>query len=440
VQQGWTRADIQAMSSIGGGGLPPGATPGSSSVAGQGGNVVAPAGTGAELQLGQLYSAEVTDLLDGKTELLIGNRYLLAASPFNFSVGDRVTLRLTQQTPQLLTFQLALAGAGGGLGAPAEMGEAAGELSTLLRAAGLEDTPTTRNVVTLLLQSGLPLTQRTFSELDQLLAALPGLPLTGFIPLYKELLERGLQPSQAVLRQLALLSAQRPDAAGLLAGALPLRPPGRPRRGPVPPEDSPRDNTADEPADEPAVTAAELRMLAQWLYSSPEHRMAQVLLGAKPADSRPEETTVELYDQRNVSPRDPAVAGALGLTTALRVRHALKPGQGTLLLPLAFDGEPVPARLDFRQLEQRYYQRDFHLRLSLTTRDQGPVEVLLHTHGSGLSISILASEPATAEAYAAEAEELRASLAAADSGYVLHRLETGVASLGVSAPVAETLP
>lgn len=399
------------------------------------------AGADSTLQVGQLYSAEVTALLDGKTELLIGNRYLLAATPFNFSVGDRLTLRLAQQSPQLLTFQLALPGTGT---LAVDPGAGAVDLATLLRATGLADTAANRSALTTLLQAGIPLTQQTFDTIQQLMAALPGLPLAGFLPLYKELLNRELRPSQAVLRQLALLSLQRPETAALLASAVPLRPAGRPRRGSA-------DAASDSPAgldaaaseqDPQAQTAAELQALVRLLYSSPEHQLAQALTGARAATEHAGQVTVELFDTANVQPRRGSLDddAGLALATALRVRSALTPGQGSLSVPLELDGEPVELRLDYRQLAQRFYQRDFHLRLSLQTAAQGPVEVLLHTHGAGLSVSILAGDAGTADAYQAELDSLREQLEQGDTGYVLHKLEAEVASLGLNAPVAEALP
>jgi hypothetical protein len=424
------------MSSIGGGALPPGASPPGGAGGPQPGNVVAQAGAGVALELGQVYSAEVTALLDGKTEILLGNRYLLAATPFNFSVGDRLALRLTQQTAQLLTFQLALPGTESA--APAA--DTAAELTALLRAAGLADTTANRAVLTTLLQAGIPLSQRSFSEVAQLMAELPGLPLAGFIPLYKELLDRQLQPPQAVLRQLALLSLQRPDAAGLLPEIAAFRPAAKPRRAPVGAAGDALSEAGSEADDDGSgAGAAELQQLARLLYSSPEFELAEALRAAHGrAGGR---VTVELQDLANVTPgATEDNSPALALATALRVRHALQPAQGTLLIPLDFDGERVEARLDFRQLAQRYYQRDFHMRLSLRTAAQGPVEVQFHTHGAGLSVSILAAEPGTAQAYDAELAGLRRDLERGDTGYVLHKLEAGLASLGPSAPLSEALP
>lgn len=367
------------------------------------------------LQLGQVYPAQVTALLDGKTEILLGNRYLLAASPFSFSVGDRLLLRLTALEP-LLTFQLTLPGAAA---AAAGGTDAAAALSSVMRAAGLPDSSASRVAVSLLLSSGLPLTQQSYSDISMLLGQLPAAAVAAFLPFYRELLGRGLRLSTGLLRQTALLSADEQAGAGSIASLLQ---PARQRQGTrMQGAVAGLAGGGGEPPD-----ADELAALAALLYSSPEAALARA------------QDAVELDDLLNTGLADAEEdAELLALLTAIRLKAGLSAGGRSFVLPLLLDGEAVALELEHTPLAQEFYQRREHLRLRLRTAEQGPLEVQFQTNGGSLSINILAQDADTLAAYEAELDNLRAEFAG-DGGYALRQLTVSAATLDwLAADVAD---
>lgn len=359
----------------------------------------------ADLTVGQLYRVQITDVLPGKAEFLLGNQYLLATTPFRFQVGDNVTLRLVGLTPELLTFQLTLPGG--------QAGQSDADLAMLLRAANMPNTADNRAALTQLVLAGIPVSNRSMGEMVQLLGTVPPEAIAAFLPLYKELIERMLHPTPEVLRQLALMSTGTPELSALLSSALAKLRSGRAsRRG---------GQGALDDAVEAALTAVEreedlptmqaLKDKLRLLYGSPEKALRELLMelaaddvtrsGAKRGRERPS-AHLELDDIANIALGEqvPAeLAAALNILQALRIENALARDAMEFVLPLTIDEEPTDVQVSISVLAEQYYQKDYALRIRVKNRTQGAVEFQLRTRGPGLSIDILAEREETLTAY-----------------------------------------
>jgi hypothetical protein len=394
------------------------------------GQVVIPAASArlAELALGQLYRVTVTATFPSRAEILIGNQYLLAATPLRFQAGDVLTLRLVARTPELLQFQLALP-------LDAQAGDVAAELAVLLRAAALADTPENRAALTLLLQTGVPASGRAVSDIAQLLAALPQAAVAAFMPLYKELNARGFKLDKALLVQLARLAQAAPGLpplAGALAGLLSQQQRERQRRGGGRSKaEKALEAALAPPAEEnPENAAAQIQAQLALLYASPEKAVLDALVRAGAPDAGGT-ANAELRDLANViadETADAALAETLALLEALRIANALTPGRISLSLPLLPGAEPTDAELHLQVLAEQYYQKDYALRLRVENETQGKVEFQLRTRGPGLFVDVLAADEETLAAYEAEAARLREELGQG-TGFIVRRLEVARHSL-----------
>ncbi len=388
----------------------------------------------ADLTVGQLYRVQITDVFPGKAEFLLGNQYLLATTPFRFQLGDNVTLRLVGLTPELLTFQLTLPGG--------QAGQSDADLAMLLRAASMPDTAANRTALTQLVLAGIPVSNRSMGEMVQLLGTVPPEAVAAFLPLYKELIERGLHPSPAVLRQLALMSTGTPELSALLSTALNKLRSGRAsRRG---------GQSALDDAVEAALTAVEreedlptmqaLKDKLRLLYGSPEKALRELLMElaaedaagsrAKQGRERPS-AHVELDDIANLAMGQhvPAeLAAALNILQALRVENALARDAMEFALPLTIDGEPTDVQVSISVLAEQYYQKDYALRIRVENRTQGAVEFQLRTRGPGLSIDILAEHEETLAAYEQQLARFEEEIADG-TGYFVRRAKVAHQSL-----------
>jgi hypothetical protein len=399
----------------------------------------------AGLTAGAVYRVAITDLLPGKVEFLLGNQYLLASTNLRFNAGDVVNLRLMQNNPELLVFQLALP-------ATASTEQYSADLATLLRAANLPATEANQQAVAMLLRSGISVSNRSVEGLTQLLTTYPPEVLAGFMPLYKELIDRELRLSAGVMRQLVQLPQAAPELAGLLAGALGKLQAGRVRgrTGSRQLEDAVEAALARFSEEDELPTAQALKEQLRLLYGSPERALRDAILAARrrqqeaQADAatdpqakppkRPVPTSaaepalleVEFTDLYNLvaGQRVPAeLAQALELLQALRVKSAVTKDTQALL-PLTLDGEPATAQLSITVLAEQYYQKDYAVRLRVSGASQGEVEIQLRTRGPGLYVDIVAAEAETAEAYRARLDEFAAELP--ETGFLPRRLDAGV--------------
>jgi hypothetical protein len=388
----------------------------------------------ADLAVGQLYRVQITDVFPGKAEFLLGNQYLLATTPFKFQVGDNVTLRLVGLTPQLLTFQLTLPGG--------QAGQADADLAMLLRAANMPDTADNRAALSQLVLAGIPVSNRSMGEMVQLLSTVPQEAIAAFLPLYKELIERGMHPAPEVLRQLALMSTGTPELSALLSTALTkLRGQRTSRRG---------GQGALDDAVEAALTAVEreedlptmqaLKDKLRLLYGSPEKALRELLMELSAEDAASGKTKharerpsahVELGDLANIalSQHVPAeLAAALNILQALRIENALARDAMEFALPLTIDGEPTDVQVSISVLAEQYYQKDYALRIRVENRTQGAVEFQLRTRGPGLSIDILAEHEETLAAYEQQLARFEEEIADG-TGYFVRRAKVAHQSL-----------
>lgn len=373
----------------------------------------------AELLVGQTYRVEITDVLAGKVEFLLGNQYLLAATNFRFSRGDVVNLRLIERSAQLLVFQLALPAAG--------HGEEPAGLLTLLRAAGLPDTAANRAALGLLLSNGISVNARTVADISQLLGALPQSVVTAFLPLYGELVARGLHLAPDLLEQLARLSGGPPELAGLLAVALQRT---KQRGGRRSLDDAIEAALTSVAREEDLPTARLLKDKLRLLYGSPEKALGDALL-ALGDEPDTEQQEVELGDLANLAYGEPVVAelvAALNVLQALRLDASLHPAALELALPMMLDGEATEVQLSINLLAEQYYQKDYAVRLRVANAIQGRVEIQLRTRGPGLYVDVLAAEPATVLAYEGLADGLKGEIEA-QTPFIVRRIEVGAASL-----------
>jgi|GEM_PF-4433107 len=380
----------------------------------------------AELSVGRLYRVTVTNVLPGKAELLIGNQYLLAATQLKFQPGDVVHLLLAARTPELLTFRLALPA-----GAAAEQSGA--DLAVLARAAGLSDTAPNRAAVQLLLSSGIPLSARTAGEVLQLMQGAPMEAVAAFMPLYKELLEKGLRLRPASLLQVAKLSGETPELSGLLAGALSeLRGARESRRRRALQEAIEGALTVLEDEDQP-LTAELLKDRLRALYGSPEKTLRNALLsreGDEPADEAPKSES-ELGDLVNLALGEEVPAGlavALSMLEAQRAAAALTGDSLNFALPLVLDGEPTEVSVSIDVLAEQYYQKDYSVRLRVSNRTQGEVEFQLRTRGPGLYVDVLAARSETARVYQEQLTRFVDGIQA-EAGLIVRRADVTVQSL-----------
>jgi hypothetical protein len=399
----------------------------------------------AGLTAGALYRVEITDLLPGKVEFLIGNQYLLASTSLRFYAGDVVNLRLVQRSPELLVFQLALP-------ASASLEQDGADLATLLRAANLPATEANQHALSMLIRSGISVSNRSVDGFAQLLTTYPPEVLAGFMPLYKELIERELKLSPAILRQLVQLPEAAPELAGLLAGALAKLQSGRTRgrNGGQQLEDAVEAALARFSEEEDLPTAQALKEQLRLLYGSPERALRDAVQTARrrhEAQERVEEQAgqpgsragkpqrepqpldVELADLYNLAAgqRVPAeLAEALELLQALRVKSAVTKDTQAVI-PLLLDGEPATAQLNITVLAEQCYQKDYAVRLRVSGASQGEVEIQLRTRGPGLYVDIVAAEAETAEAYRARLDEFAAELP--ETGFLPRRVDAGVGQL-----------
>jgi hypothetical protein len=396
------------------------------STAATAGQVVVPAGGVklAELSVGQLYRVTVTASYPGKAEILIGNQYLLAATPFRFQAGDVITLKLAARSPELLQFQLAL---------PTVAGEqAAADLTTLLRAAALPDTPDNRAALTTLLQSGAPVSTRAMADVAQMLGALPQAAVAAFMPIYKQLLERNIRLDQVLLLQLARLEqagSSPPPLAAALAGALGQLQRERERSGQRkrPLEEALSQALQSVEEDKSTSDAQALKEQIALLYGSPEAAILSLLqsLSAENDAAGPRLEQLELSDLLSLATGEklePGLSGLLDMLQAIKFVNALAPGKLALALPMVLDGEPTDVQLNLQLLSEQYYHKDYAVRIRVENETQGKVEFQLRTRGPGLYVDVMAEDEATLAAYNAEGERFAEELGQG-AGFLLRKLE-----------------
>jgi hypothetical protein len=378
----------------------------------------------AELSVGQLYRVTVTAAFPGKAEILIGNQYLLAATPFRFQPGDVITLKLIARSPELLQFQLTL---------PVVAGEqATADLTTLLRAAALPDTQENRAALTVLLQSGVPVGARAMIDVAQMLSMLPPAAVTAFIPVYKQLLERNIRLDKALLVQLARLeqggTSLQPLAATLAVALGQLqrdRERSGQRRRPL--EQVLTQALQGIEDDAQSDGAQNMKEQVALLYGSPEVAILQLLHGLSTEDdaSGVRMEQLELKDLQSLvsgEELDADMHDALNTLQAIKITNALHPGKLALMLPLVLDGAPTDVQLNLQLLSEQYYHKDYALRIRVENETQGKVEFQLRTRGPGLYVDVLAEDEETLAAYTAEADRLAGELGEG-AGFILRKLE-----------------
>jgi len=348
----------------------------------------------ADLAVGQLYRVEITDVLPGKVEFLLGNQYLLAATPFRFRAGDVINLRLIGRTADLLTFQLTLP--------PAAEGEQP-DVTALLRAARLADTADNRVALTVLMRAGITVNNRTLGEVAQLIANLPAESVAAFLPLYRELVAKGLVLAPEILEQLARQSGQTPELSGTLAAAFERMQKRGPRDKKRLLDEAVEGALTSLESDRDLPTAQALKDKLRLLYGSPEKALYEALITAienedaalpEVGDEAPE-YGVELTDLANIAIGEevPAeLAVALNMLQALRIESLFTPSGDELKLPLVLDGEPTEVGISVSLLAEQYYQKDYALRVRVENATQGKVEFQLRTRGPGLYVDVLADE------------------------------------------------
>jgi hypothetical protein len=297
---------------------------------------------------------------------------------------------------------------------------------TLLRAAGLPDTEANRAAFSLLVNSGISVNARTVADISQLLNALPQSAVSAFLPLYGELVARGLHLAPDLLEQLARMSSGPPELAGLLATAL-VRTKQRGGRRRL--DDAVEAALSRIAREEDLPTARHLKEKLRLLYGSPEKALGDALLAL---DDEPDaEQEVELGDLANLAYGEPVAAelvAALNVLQSLRVDASLHPAALELALPMELDGEATEVQLSINLLSEQYYQKDYALRLRVANETQGRVEIQLRTRGPGVYVDVLAAEPATVKAYEGLAERLKGEIEE-QTPFIVRRIEVGAASL-----------
>lgn len=354
----------------------------------------------ADLAVGQLYRVEVTDVLPGKVEFLLGNQYLLAATPFRFRTGDVINLRLIERTADLLTFQLTLP--------PAGEGEQP-DVTALLRAARLPDTADNRVALTVLLRAGITVNNRTLGEVAQLIANLPAESVAAFLPLYRELVAKGLILAPEILEQLARQSGQAPELSGTLAAAFERMQKRGARDKKRLLDEAVAGALTSLESDRDLPTAQALKDKLRLLYGSPEKALYEALLAAAeddtPVEAEEDEApaqAVDLTDLANIALGEevPAeLAVALNMLQALRIESLFTPNGDELRLPVVLDGEPTEVGISVSLLAEQYYQKDYALRVRVENATQGKVEFQLRTRGPGLYVDVLAAAEETLAVY-----------------------------------------
>jgi hypothetical protein len=401
-----------------------------------------------DLIVGQVYRVRITDVYPGKVEFMLGNQYLLAATRFQFNTGDMVNLKLIDRNPQLLTFQLTLPGldqqgTAGTQQANQQLGAMYNaDIATLMRAAGLPDTGANRAAITILLQGGVEVTNRTLGEIQQLMNAVPPEAMAAFLPFYKELTERKLRIGPQVMQQLALLMSGKPELSAMLLGALnKFRAQKEKDRGSLLDQAVEAAVTCLESEDD-LPTAAVLKEKLRLLYGSPEKMMREVLMTLQQAHEAspeaaeipppaPAQTQAEFGDLMNIALGEEVpieLASVLNLLQAMRVLASLDPRELNLILPLEIHGEPVDVELTINVIAEQYYQRDYKLRIRVDDKLQGPVEFQLRTRGPGLYLSVYVEDTGLVGLYEEQATRFREGLAER-SGYYLKQVEVRQQSL-----------
>lgn len=397
------------------------------------GQIAVPAGAVrlAELTVGQLYRVTVTAVYPGKAEILIGNQYVLAATPFKFQEGDALTLKLVARTPELLQFQLALPGG--------EASEAqAQDLAMLLRAAAMPDSAANRDALSLLLRSGVTVSSKTMQDALQLLGAMPMAAAEATMPLYKELVERKIRLDKALTLQLArlqLASPGLPPLAAALAGALAHARQERLRSGQRRRtlEDALSAALADAGSQSGEFSAQELKERLGLLYGAPEKALLALLKEHAAEDQAQQQPApeLELGDLPNLLAGEeltPELNNALVMLQAVRIANALAPDRLALAIPTLIDGEPTDVQLNMQMLFEQYYSKDYALRIRVENKTQGKVEFQLRTRGPGLFVDVLTDNEPACDAYMAESGRFRAELDDG-AGFIVRKLEVGQHSL-----------
>lgn len=377
----------------------------------------------ADLSVGRLYNVQVTGVLPGKVEILLGNQYLLAQTNFNFAEGDQINLKLTARTPDLLTFQLALPG-----GSTAAQDAS---LATLLRAGSMADTAANRAALTFLLNAGVAVTAGTLADATQVLAAVSPEAAAAFMPLLKKLNEKGLRPSVAVQTEMANMSVGKPQLAGMLSGLANELRRGRVKGGRkklLEAIEAALGGVGGEEGSE-TVSPDAIKDMLQLLYGSPEKELKDLLL--QMADDGSRRGTAQLSDLANqlMGEEVPAqVVEMLNMLQAERIASSVSRSRLSLGLPVQIDGEPTDVQLTLALLAEQYYQKDYSLRIRVANATQGEVEIQLKTRGPGITVDIMAADEETLQAYQAEAGRLAKELAQ-DTGFIVRRVEVSPQSL-----------
>ncbi len=379
---------------------------------------------------GNTYRALVTGKTGGLTELMIGGRYLLARSAFNFQIGQSVSLQLAEARPDLLIFRLAGA-----------VVQAAGreklDLETSMARAGIKSSPDSVRAAGILFQAGVRISAGPVGMFVRLAQEYGEARLPVVAMIYAKLAAAGANPPYSTLAAIASYIAAPPSLGKALDDLRKMRE----RRG----ETRLNDALGALIVRRGGAAAEDIRAILEFLLSPPERDFAGAILEFEESEQRDgaEEIEIGIGGFSALAAKlgaDSPVAGDGGeraaiesLTAqieALNVLNALPDEAVAAEIPIEIGDEAASAVLEYRGGTGAAYGEDFAALLTIETKELGKIEAHIVRRAGAIRTSVMAENLDTLEALerASGGEKFAAKIAKScgvrDAEAVIERLRS----------------
>lgn len=388
------------------------------------------ASQGEGFEAGKTYRAVVTGKVGELTELLIGNRYLLARSAFNLRPGQAISLFLAEARADLLVFRLAGATVPAGVRIGADV-EAA--LLKLGIASSAESALAARNLT----QAGIalnainvPLFMRLSGEFGE-----ARMPVVAMI--YAKLIAAGANPPYSTLAAIASYISTPPSLGKALDDLRKMRE----RRG----ETRLNDALGALVLGRDGASAEDIRAILAFLFSPPERDYINAVLDFEETDDAEAGNDSELEiggfsalaamleddaPQMAEDGERTALEKISAHVAALNVLNAL-PDEGVVAeIPIEIGGQAASAVLEYRGGPGAAYDEDFAAFLTIETEELGKIEAHIVRRAGAIRASVMAENDDTLAALERSAcgAEFAANIAQScgvrDAEAVIERLRT----------------
>lgn len=379
---------------------------------------------------GNTYRAIVTGKTGGLAELMIGGRYLLARSAFNFQVGQSVSLLLAEARPDLLLFRLA------GVATQA-LGREMPDLATAMARAGIKPTIETLNAARILFQSGLRLSGETVNLFVRLASEFGEARMPVVAMIYAKLIAAGANPPYSTLAAIAAYVSTPPSLGKALDDLRKLRE----RKG----ETRLSEVLSALILHRGGASAEDIRAILDFLYSPPERDFINAVLDFEEADDSEAGNDSELeiggfpalaamleeeFKQTAEDGDREVLRKISAQIEALNVLNALPDEAVVAEIPIEFGGKTVSAVLEYRGSAGTAYGEDFAAFLTIETEELGKIEAHIVRRAGAIKTSVMAENEDTLAALERSsggesfAAKIAKSCGVRDAETVIERLRT----------------